>query len=29
VYFDVAHVPFAETPDACAADVERFLTAMA
>jgi sigma-B regulation protein RsbQ len=25
VYFDVGHVPFAETPDNCAADVERFL----
>jgi sigma-B regulation protein RsbQ len=25
VYFDVAHVPFVETPDSCAADVERFL----
>jgi pimeloyl-ACP methyl ester carboxylesterase len=25
VYFDVGHVPFAETPDNCAADVRRFL----
>jgi sigma-B regulation protein RsbQ len=25
VYYDVAHMPFVETPDACAADVERFL----
>ncbi len=25
VYFDVGHVPFAETPERCAADVERFL----
>ena len=25
VYFDVGHVPFAETPDTCAADVGRFL----
>jgi sigma-B regulation protein RsbQ len=25
VYFDIGHVPFAETPDRCAADVERFL----
>lgn len=25
VYFDVAHMPFIETPDACAADVGRFL----
>jgi pimeloyl-ACP methyl ester carboxylesterase len=25
VYFDVGHVPFAETPDNCAADVGRFL----
>ena len=25
VYFDIGHVPFAETPDTCAADVERFL----
>jgi sigma-B regulation protein RsbQ len=29
VYFDVAHVPFAETPDACAADVRRFLATLA
>jgi sigma-B regulation protein RsbQ len=26
VYFDIGHVPFAETPDNCAADVDRFLT---
>lgn len=26
VYFDVGHVPFVETPDQCAADVERFLS---
>ena len=26
VYFDVGHVPFVETPDRCAADVDRFLT---
>lgn len=25
VYFDVAHVPFVEVPDSCAADIERFL----
>lgn len=25
VYFDIGHVPFAETPDRCAADVELFL----
>ena len=25
VYFDVGHVPYVETPDNCAADVERFL----
>lgn len=25
VYFDVGHVPFAETPDNCAGDIERFL----
>jgi sigma-B regulation protein RsbQ len=25
VYFDIGHVPFAETPGRCAADVERFL----
>jgi sigma-B regulation protein RsbQ len=25
VYFDVGHVPFIETPDCCAGDVERFL----
>ncbi|MGH3564388.1 MAG: alpha/beta fold hydrolase [Mycobacterium sp.] len=25
VYFDIGHVPFVETPDSCAADVERFL----
>jgi sigma-B regulation protein RsbQ len=25
VYFDVGHVPFVETPDNCAADIERFL----
>ena len=25
VYFDVGHVPFAEVPDRCADDVERFL----
>ncbi|MBO0835871.1 MAG: alpha/beta hydrolase [Actinobacteria bacterium] len=25
VYFDIGHVPFVETPDTCAADVERFL----
>jgi len=25
VYFDIGHVPFAETPDRCAADVGRFL----
>jgi sigma-B regulation protein RsbQ len=25
VYFDIGHVPFAEAPDSCAADVERFL----
>ena len=25
VYFDIGHVPFMETPDSCAADVERFL----
>lgn len=25
VYFDTGHVPFVETPDDCAADVERFL----
>jgi sigma-B regulation protein RsbQ len=24
VYFDVGHVPFVETPERCAADVERF-----
>ena len=29
VYFDIGHVPFVETPDACAADIERFLTAIA
>jgi sigma-B regulation protein RsbQ len=29
VYFDIGHVPFAETPDTCASDVERFLTAIA
>lgn len=29
VYFDIGHVPFAETPDACAADIERFLAAIA
>jgi sigma-B regulation protein RsbQ len=28
VYFDVAHVPFVETPDSCAADIERFLAAI-
>jgi sigma-B regulation protein RsbQ len=28
VYFDVGHVPFAETPEACAADVGRFLAAV-
>ena len=26
VYFDVGHVPFAETPDRCAEDIERFLS---
>lgn len=26
VYFDIGHVPFVETPDSCAADIERFLT---
>ena len=25
VYYDIGHVPFVETPDTCAADVERFL----
>jgi len=25
VYFDVGHVPFAEAPDRCAADISRFL----
>lgn len=25
VYFDIGHVPFVETPDHCAADVDRFL----
>jgi sigma-B regulation protein RsbQ len=25
VYFDIGHVPFVETPDSCAADIERFL----
>ena len=28
VYFDVGHVPFAEMPDLCAADVQRFLAAI-
>jgi sigma-B regulation protein RsbQ len=28
VYYDVGHVPFAETPDACAQDVQRFLAAL-
>lgn len=28
VYFDIAHMPFVETPDACAADVERFLATL-
>lgn len=28
VYFDIGHVPFVETPDNCAADVERFLAAI-
>lgn len=28
VYYDVGHVPYAETPDACATDVERFLSAL-
>lgn len=28
VYYDVAHVPFVETADACAADVERFLATL-
>jgi len=25
VYFDIGHVPFTETPDSCAADIQRFL----
>ena len=25
VYYDIAHVPFVETPDTCAVDIERFL----
>ncbi|WP_338597753.1 alpha/beta hydrolase [Saccharopolyspora sp. SCSIO 74807] len=25
VYYDIAHVPFVETPDTCATDIERFL----
>lgn len=25
VYFDIGHVPFVETPDSCALDIERFL----
>jgi sigma-B regulation protein RsbQ len=29
VYFDVGHVPFVETPEACASDIERFLRALA
>ena len=29
VYFDIGHVPFIETPDSCAADVERFLSMIA
>lgn len=29
VYFDIGHVPFVETPDSCAADVERFLSTIA
>jgi sigma-B regulation protein RsbQ len=26
VYFDIGHVPFVETPESCAADVEQFLS---
>jgi sigma-B regulation protein RsbQ len=29
VYFGVGHVPFAETPDRCAEDIERFLSTIA
>lgn len=28
VYYDIGHVPFVETPERCAADVERFLAAI-
>ncbi len=28
VYFDVGHVPFVETPESCAADVQRFLATL-
>lgn len=28
VYFDIGHVPFMETPDRCAIDVERFLATL-
>jgi hypothetical protein len=28
VYFDIGRVPFVETPEACAADIERFLAAI-